>query len=157
MDTTEIAAGIFKMLSPVLLAAMTWVAAKLAQLINARVKNEYLRGVLVRLDDAVLSVVREVHQVTVEALKNATVDGRLPPGARDTVKRAALGAIKSHLGVRGIAQLGKVLGLDGDAVDRLIGTKIEAAVLDLKAQRVLNGVNHHHPVGVPGDVAPFPG
>jgi hypothetical protein len=155
MTSADIAAGVFKVLSPVLLAAATWVAAKLAQLINARVRNEYLRGVLLRLDDAVLSVVREVHQVTVEALKSATVDGKLPPAARETVKRAAVGAIKSHLGVRGLTELGKVLGLNGDAVDRLIGTKIEAAVLDLKAQRVLNGVNHGH--SAPGDMVPFQG
>jgi hypothetical protein len=156
MDKTDIAFAVFKALSPVLLAAVTWVAAKLGQWINARVQNEYLRGVLVRLDDAVLGVVREVHQVTVDALKAATVDGRLPPAARDSVKQAALNAIKSHLGARGVKDLARVLGLNPESVDRLIGTKIEAAVHDLKTQRrMLNGV--HHPQSEPVDVVPFQG
>src|SRR4051812_49448878 len=111
MNKTDFAFDVFKALSQVLLAAVTWVAARLGQWINARVQNEYLRGVLVRLDDAVLGVVREVHQVTVEALKAATADGKLPPAARDSIKQAALGAIKSHLGLRGIADIAKVLGL----------------------------------------------
>lgn len=155
MNGSDIGLEVFKVLSPVLLAALTWVAAKLGQLINARVRNEYLRGVLARLDDTVFAVVREVHQVTVDALKAATVDGKLPPSARDTVKQAALNAIKAHLGVRGVAELAKVLGLDGPAVDRLIGTKIEAAVHDIKTQqRMMNGVNH--PPSVPVDALPFP-
>ena len=156
MKGTDIALGVFQVLSPVLVAAFTWVAARLAQLINARVRNEYLRGVLARLDDAVVAVVREVHQVTVDALKASSVDGRLPPAARDTVKQAALNAIKSHLGVRGISELARVLGLDGPAVDRFIGTKIEAAVYDNKTQRkLMNGVNH--PPAAPVDAVPFPG
>jgi hypothetical protein len=156
MQGTDIAVGIFKVLSPVVLAAFTWVGAKLAQWINARVKNEYLRAVLVRLDDTVVSVVREVHQVTVDALKAATVDGKLPPAARDTVKLAAINSIKSHLGSKGIGELARVLGLDGQGVDRLIGTKIESAVHEIKTQqRLMNGVNH--PPSVPVDAIPFPG
>ncbi len=156
MKGTDIAVQVFQLLSPVLLAALTWMAAKVAQLINARVKNEYLRGVLVRLDDTVLAVVREVNQVTVDAIKAASVDGRLPPGAREAVKNAALTAIKSHLGPKGIAEIAKVLGLKTDGLDRLIGTKIEAAVHGLKTeQKVLNGVNHH--ATSPVDAVPFPG
>ena len=156
MQGTDIALGVFKVLSPVVLAAFTWVAAKWGQWINARVKNEYLRGVLARLDDTVLAVVREVHQVTVDALKAATVDGKLPLGARETVKQAAISAIKGHLGSKGLSDLASVLGLDGPGIDRLIGTKIEAAVHEVKLQqRMLNGVNHAH-TG-PADAIPSPG
>ena len=156
MQGTDIATGIFKVLSPVVLAAFTWVAARLGQWINARVKNEYLRGVLARLDDTVVAVVREVHQVTVEALKAATVDGKLPPAACATVKQSAVNAIKSHLGAKGLKDLSSVLGVDAPGIDRLIGTKIEAAVHDVKLQqRVMNGVNHA-PSG-PADAVPFPG
>jgi hypothetical protein len=139
MEKVDIAFAIFKALSPVLLAAVTWVAARLGQLINARVRNEYLRGVFVRLDDAVLGVVREAHQVTVDALKAATVDGKLPPAARESIKQAALNAVKSQLGTRGLAEVARVLGLGTDSVDRMIGTKIEAAVHDLKVRRVAVG------------------
>jgi len=154
MSGTDLGIQLFKVLSPVLMAVITWVGAKLAQLLSARVKNEYLRGVLVRLDDAVVSVVREINQVTVEAIKSASVDGRLPAGARDTIKNAALNAIKSHLGAEGLEELGRVLGLDGPAVDRMIGTRIEATVHSLKTQRTSNGTSPG--VEVPGDIGPFP-
>lgn len=142
---------IFEVLSPVLIAALTWVAAKVAQLITAKVKNEYLRGVLVRLDDAVLSAVREVHQVTVEALKSARADGQLTPDERAQVKQVAVDGAKSYLGSKGLAELAKVLGLDLGGVDKLLGTRIEAAVHDLKRARATNGVN----ASGPGAELPF--
>jgi hypothetical protein len=140
-----------EVLSPVLLAALTWLAAKVAQLVHAKVKNECLRGVLVRLDDAVLAAVREVHQVTVEELKAASADGKLTPEERARVKQVAIDAVKSHLGKRGIGELAKVLGLGDGAVDRLLATRVEAAVHDLKRARA----NHVNGVSAPGAELPF--
>ncbi len=142
MNGTQFGVQMYQVLAPVLMAALTLVAARLAQLISARVKNEYLRGVLLRLDDAVMTVVREVNQVTVQSIKASSPDGRLDPGVGDTIKATALQTVKAHLGAKGLVELGRVLGLDGKAVDRLIGTRIEATVHDLKARsRVVNGVN----------------
>jgi hypothetical protein len=152
MSGVEVGVVVFKILSPILMAVVTWAGAKLALLLDARIKNEYLHGVLVRLDHHVVSVVREVNQVTVEAIKNASVDGRIPPGARETIKNAALGAVKAHLGVEGLAELGRVLGLDSPAVDRLIGTRIEATVHELKEKTPNGGASG---VEVPGDAGPL--
>ena len=156
MRGADLSVQIFQFLSPLVLGAITWVAARLAQYITAKVKNEYLRGVLVRLDDTVVSVVREIHQVTVDALKASSVDGKIPPGAREAIRNAALTTIRSHLGVKGLGDLARVLGLDGTAVDRLIGTKVEAAVHDLKTQqRLLGGL--HSAAAAPGDALPLAG
>jgi hypothetical protein len=138
-------------LSPVLLAALTWLAAKVAQLIHAKVRNEYLRGVLVRLDDAVLAAVREVHQVTVEELKARSADGKLTPEERARVKQVAIDAVKSHLGKRGIGELARVLGLEGGAIDKLLATRVEAAVHDLKRARA----SHTNGISGPGAELPF--
>jgi len=138
MDKSELGLKVLEVLSPVLLAALTWVAAKVAQLINAKVKNEYLRGTLVRLDDAVLAAVREVQQVTVEAIKAASADGKLTPDEKAQVKAKAVEAVKAHLGMKGLGELAKVLGLSGDAVEKMLSTRIEAAVHDLKRTR-MNG------------------
>ena len=62
MDYGELGLKVLQVLSPILLAALTWVAAKIAQYIQAKVKNEYLRGVLVRLDDAVLAAVQQFEE-----------------------------------------------------------------------------------------------
>lgn len=144
MKLSDVAVYIIQIGSPLLIATLTWLAGKLAQLVQARVKNEYVRGVLLRLDDAVLTVVREIHQVSVDALKAAAPDGKLTPEVKAMVKRAALDAIKKNLGVKGLSQLVKVLGINTEAVDKLIGTRVEAAVHDLKHARVMNGVNAGH-------------
>lgn len=149
MDATSIGWKVFQILSPVLLAGLSWLSVKAAQLISAKVKNEYLKGVLVRLDDAVLVAVREVQQVTVDALKAASADGRLTPDERTKVKQAAIDSIKSHLGTKGIAEVARVLGLEDGAVDKLLSTRVEAAVHDLKSVRSTSAP------GTAGDAVPF--
>lgn len=149
MDWNEIGWKVFQALSPLLLAALTWAAAKAAQLINAKVRGEYLRGVLLRLDDAVLAAVREVHQVTVEELKAASADGRLTPEERAKVKAKAIETVRTHLGTKGIAELAKVLGLDDGGLEKVLSTRIEAAVHDLKRA----GANGS--AGLAGDALPF--
>src|SRR5438477_360639 len=46
MRGADLAVQVLQVVSPVLIAALTWVAARLSQYINARVKNEYLRAAL---------------------------------------------------------------------------------------------------------------
>lgn len=149
MDWNEIGWKIFQALSPLLLAALTWAAAKAAQLIHAKVRAEYLRGVLLRLDDAVLAAVRDVHQVTVEELKAASADGRLTPEERAAVKAKAIEIVRTHLGAKGVTELAKVLGLDDGGLEKVLSTRIEAAVHDLKRARA-NG-----PPSLAGDALPF--
>ena len=129
-------------LSPLLLAALSWLSLRIAALINAKVKNERIQGILLRLDDAVFLAVREVEQVFVSMLKTASEDGVLTAEERRQAKDAALRAARSYLGTRGLAELGKVLGLPEDEVDRVIGGRVEAAVYNMRAQptRMLGSV-----------------
>jgi predicted XRE-type DNA-binding protein len=128
-----------KTLSPLLLPMLGWVVARLAQLITARVDNEYLRGVLLRLDDAVFAAVRELQQIVVDDLKSTSTDGRLTQADKARIKQDALLTIRSHLGTNGLKEVATILGLDNGEVNKLISTKIEAAVHDLKMARVAAG------------------
>lgn len=128
-----------EILSPVLLAALTWVAAKVAQLITAKVKHEWVRGVLLRLDDAILNSVREVQQAVVDEIKAGRADGKLTTEERARVKARAIESIRSHLGLKGLAELARVLGLEDGRLDKLLSTRVEAAVHDLRRSYV-NGV-----------------
>jgi hypothetical protein len=65
------------------------------------------------------------------------------------VNQAAIDSVKSHLGMKGIAELAKILGLEGGAVEKLLSTRVEAAVHDLKVAR-MNGVH-----GTAGEQLPF--
>jgi hypothetical protein len=142
----DVAGEAVKILAPILIATLTWVAGRIARLIKARAENEHLRGMLLRLDDIVLAVVKEVHQVTVEALKAASADGKLSQGAGQAVKQSAIAAVKAHLGPKGMAELGVCLDLTTDGMDRLLATKVEAAVYTTKHEGSTNGV--HPPVGL---------
>jgi hypothetical protein len=114
--------------SPVFIAALAWLSMKASNLINANTKNAYLRGVMLRLNDATMTAVREVQQVYVSTLRS----GPLTADQAQKAKGAAVDSLKSHLGAHGLVELSKVLGLDGTAVERLLGAKVEAAVSELK-------------------------
>jgi hypothetical protein len=135
VDWSDVGLRVFELLSPLLLAALTWTAARGAQLITAMVKNEYLRGVLVRVDTAILAVVREIQQVTVDTIKAARADGKLTPEERAGIQKAALDAVKSYLGPKGLAEITRIFGLDTLGVERFLTTRVEAAVHDLKLAR----------------------
>jgi hypothetical protein len=139
---------VFQYASPVILAILAWLSTKLAQLIGAKVKNEYLRGVLARLDDAVFAAVRDVHQVLVEELKAASADGRLTPEERARAKKMAIDKARSYLGTKGLAELCKVLGLDAEGIENLLGTRVEATVHDLKRSRASGALETAHPFAV---------
>jgi hypothetical protein len=132
MDFTELALSALQILSPVLLAGLTWLAARVAALIRVRIESEYLRGALIRLDDAILTATKELQQTVVAEVKAAAADGKITPAERERIKRTAVTNAKSHLGPRGIAEIARVLGLPNGALDDLIGSKVEAAVHDLR-------------------------
>jgi hypothetical protein len=128
-------------LSPVFLALVSWLSVRAAALVNAKVKNEYVNGVLRRLDDAVAVAVREVEQVVVRELKAASSDGVLTLEERNRAKGTALTAVRSYVGWKGLIEFGKILGLKPEELDRLVEARVEAAVYELRSvrRRHLNG------------------
>jgi hypothetical protein len=129
-------------LSPVLLAAFSWLSLQLAGYVSARVKNEKHRAALRRLDETVLVAVREVEQVLVVSLKTASADGTLTQAERGEVKNAAANAVRVYLGAKGWLELGIALGLSTHELERVLSARVEAAVYDLRSHpaRVMNNV-----------------
>ena len=129
-------------LSPVFLLALSWLSVQLSALITARIKNERIRAVLQRLDDAVFTAVREVEQVLVVSLKTASVDGTLGIVERAEVKAAAAKAVRAYMGTRGWLEVGVTLGLSNDELERMLAARVEAAVYDLRGHpaRVMSNV-----------------
>jgi hypothetical protein len=116
----------------VLTAAITWGGAKLVTFIQAKTKNEFLKGALVRLEQAVQTAVLEVQQTYVEYVKAASADGKLTfEEAREAKARAILAA-KTYLGRKGLLELAKVLGFTDGALDLFLGGKVEAMVAGVK-------------------------
>lgn len=148
-------------LSPLFLAALSWLSIQVASFINTRVKNEKVRAGLQRLDDAVFTAVREVEQVLVVSLKTASDDGTLTAAERAEVKDAAIKAVRSYMGAKGWVELGSVLGLSNDELERALAARVEGAVYDLRAHpaRVLSNVlrSAFGRSGAPNQSAPVAG
>lgn len=154
MDSGSIGLKVLEILSPLLLAALTWAAAKLAQLIRAKVQNEYLKGVLVRVDDAVFTAVKDLQQTVVEQIKVASADGKITDDEKKQIKDKALVVVKSHLGTKGLAEAAGILGLGGAALEGLLSSKVEAAVHDLRRSAPATSSAAHGGVAPPLVPAP---
>lgn len=117
-------------LSPLLLALISWGALKLANLIQAKVKNEKVQGMLLRLDYAAEAAVKEVQQTFISNL-----DPSKPKESMKQAKEMALQSLKNFMGPKGIEELAKILGLKSASADfeHVLVTKLESKVLDLKA------------------------
>lgn len=129
MNILNIASVAAQLLAPVLMAALALASTWLAALIRTKVKNEFLRGVMLRLDDAVFAAVKEVEQVIVARLKEASADGTITAQERVAVKNAAIASVKEQLGQQGLVAVSKAIG---DGLDAVLGAKVEAAVHDMK-------------------------
>ena len=140
-DWWSLASQAILALSPVLLAALSWLSLQAAGLIMTRIKHENIKGTLLRLDDAVFVAVRQVQQVVVEQLKAASADGALTAAERRQVKVATLEAIRLYMGPKGILEICRILGLKDEELERVLGPRVEAAVFELNARRVTNGVH----------------
>lgn len=156
MDFSEIGLNILQILSPFLVAALTWAAARLASYINSKIKNEYLRGVLVRLDEAVVTVVKDLQQTVVEEIKASNIDGKIPDAEKRRIKETALANLKSYLGAKGIKMLAQVLGFNGCSLDGFLSSKIESAVHDLKLTERRLGMSSPSGVGNPDPLEQLP-
>lgn len=130
-----------QILSPLLMAAVTWASTRLAQLISARIRSERVRAVLDRLDDAILAITGEIQQVTIGDIKALTPDGQLPPSVRARLKVASVATVKAYLGPKGVDEALRVLALDASAFESFVRTRIEAAVFALKRGQDRNGVH----------------
>ena len=152
MGFSELAIMSLQLVAPLLAGAITWALAKLASHIQASIQNQYLQGVLLRLDHAVVTVVKDLEQTVVDQIKAASVDGKITADERRRIKRAALDLVKSYLGAKGLRVLGDVLGLSGGALDDFLGSRIEATVHDLRVTDLAVGRAHSSPT--PSSAAP---
>jgi hypothetical protein len=132
MDTTSWAWKIFEIASPVITFLLTAALAAGVRWLSAHTQSEYLRQALVRLNDTVATAVKDVQQRTVDAIRKDAPDGKISPEQAAKIKADAIAIVKDQLGAKGLTQLATVLGISGGAIDALLGSRIEAAVHDLK-------------------------
>lgn len=122
-------------LIPILLTPVLALLGKLlADLIRGKVKNEYLQGALLRLNEAAKTGVSSVGQTYVKKMKEGKADGKLTDEEKKAAKDAALREVKDLLGPKGLKEIAKVVGIPvaSKAMDSMLESKIEAKVKDNK-------------------------
>ena len=122
----------FVALSPVLLAALSWLSFKATALINQKTRSEALRTALTRLDDAAFAAAREAESVVVQKLKETMLDGVLSEQDRREVRDATVDSIRRQLGLRGIVETSKALGLTDPEMNQFLATRAQSAAHELK-------------------------
>jgi hypothetical protein len=120
------------------IALAGWALRALTVFITQRVKDERVSGALVQASETVWDVVLELEQTLVKELKAATdpdSDGGVKVTATEAahIKSEALLKAKALLGPAGLKRLAEAMGTtDTAALDAMLSTKIEAAVMQLK-------------------------
>lgn len=130
---------VFLCLVPFAAMGVHWLGTRAGDLFQAKVhmtqavvRNERLRAVLLRLDDAVVTAVKDVEQTLAAESKALAADGKLSREDRRRMKETAVRRVKTFLGSAGLKELGDVLDVWELSVEDLIGAKIEATILDMK-------------------------
>lgn len=136
----EVVMNLAELAAPVLMALLGWVSVRVAYYIREKVGQEAYAGALLRLNDSVLTLVREAEQTYVREMKlarsNASPGGvRLTKDEATRIKQAVIDSFMRLWGRDGLVKLMKVLGLNEGALEDFIGAKIEEAVNVEKQRR----------------------
>ena len=132
MDWNTIGAQALQIVAPLLLTVLTYAVHAAAKWLKTKTDNEALRGMIDRLDEAVIDAVHSVEQTMVDDIRAATADGVVTKDEADAIKAHAVAAVLDYMGSKGMAQLEKVI--DREAIEKMIATKIEAYLHKLKAR-----------------------
>ena len=140
MDFISIVASVFFIfLVPMGAVAIHWLGARVGDLLHAKLQlaqtsaqRERLRAALLRLEDAVVTAVKDVEQTLVVEYRELARDGKLSREDRRRLKETAVRRVKTFLGSAGVKELGNVLDVWELSVEDLIGAKVEATILDMK-------------------------
>ena len=117
----------------ILVPMLAALAFKGIGLLVAKVGNEKLQAVLVRVNEAVRVAVLHVEQTMRPKFEAAAADGKITAEEGRALRDAALAAVKAELGPV-LGQLGPVLGLVSEAtIDAFLTRRVEAMVASMPA------------------------
>jgi len=131
-QTTDIVYLVLQMSLPFLAAGLTWLLGKMVLLITAKIRNQYVIGLLQRLHIAVAGGVQSVQQRWVDAIKEGRADGKLDQQERARANQEAKQAALAYLGTKGLGEIMKVLGLGDGEMERLLNATVESEVRKMK-------------------------
>lgn len=123
--------ALIQILTPLLLAILTWAAAEAVRLIRSKTQAGAAQDALLRLVDAVNTVSSEMAQTIVDDLKAAAADGNLSEADIAMIRAKARERLLAYLGRGAEEQMRSLFG--SDAFETMIRAKFEQAVRLMKS------------------------
>lgn len=118
--------------APVLLSLLALGLSRLADYVQARARGKVFDHAVALVNQAVYTVVMDLAQTEVEALKAASADGKLDANDAKAIKEKAVARVLSYVGPNGAALISKAFG--GAAPMAIVSTKIEALLAERKGR-----------------------
>ena len=131
MESTinEIANGTIILMTALISLALAY----FTKWIRTKTSNEYLCGVMERLEKLANMIVKDVQQTVADELKKASKDGKLSREEMNQTFDAAFDLLKKYLGPVGLAELIRIFGIE--QTDDFLKSKIEEAVHDINSSK----------------------
>lgn len=128
----QLAAIVAPALATLVGALVSLLLMKLSQYFVTRTKALEASAAAVLLMDTARSVVQRIEQRVVERLKDKVPDRRLTPEESKELLEEGLGLMREELSGAGGDLVQRVYG---DATDRVMETRLESAVLELRREK----------------------
>jgi hypothetical protein len=114
--------------------ALTW----LTNWLGKKVKSEHWSGVVMKVDDVAIKIVRDVFQAYVEPLKIANADGKLTEEEKAHAKSLAMAQLKSYFGEKGLKEIASLVS--AGKLDEYLGVSLESALTNTRnAAKIATG------------------
>lgn len=88
----------------------------------------WVKTIVERIFIEAKAAVLEVQQTYVDEMAKARADGVITADEAKAAKARALLTLRSNIGPKGLRRLMRIVGFDDPAIDRWLGTHLEAAV-----------------------------
>jgi hypothetical protein len=124
---------VVSIVTPILFALLLLAARRVEAVILKNVQNTEAQAVLLRLNDTVFDLVGEMSQVLLDDVRAQAEQGKLPADVAKKAREDVLAKLKVLYGPDGVAKVRSVLGVDDEALEKLLVAKIEAAVARSKS------------------------
>jgi hypothetical protein len=136
-EVQKIFIDILVALSPIIIGLLGMIQIKIHNYIQAHTDNKLAETGLLKMNDAVFAVVKEMNQLVVSEFKKANADGKLTPEEKSTIKQMAINKLKDYISIK---ELMRIFGFGSEPIaEAFIGTKIESTIASIKNETAIFG------------------
>lgn len=128
----EIFENLIQIVAPFVAFFLIWLKIKAIQWLNSKIKDQELKNTMNKVNNVIIDVVKEVEQQYASKERVQSIAGVLTPEAASKAKDLAVTTVVDQLGDKGMAEVKKVMDMNDSKANKLISSKIEAMVFDLK-------------------------